>query len=77
MNEINSDWVQLTKWAGCPSKGTMRNIVARRKENGAESFLSNIHGRFYINLPKFHEWMSKRSNQGANNESQNREKKPR
>ena len=75
MTEANGPWVQLTKWDGCPSKGTMRNIVARRKENGAESFLSNVHGRFYINLPKFNEWMAKRAAQGGVNDSQCKEKK--
>ena|GEM_PF-7004274 len=58
MKEI--DWVQLTKWedhTNSISLGTMRNIVARRKENGADVFLSLVNGRFYVNLKKFNEWM--------------------
>jgi hypothetical protein len=58
MKEI--DWVQLTKWedhTNSISLGTMRNIVARRKENGADIFLSLVNGRFYVNLKKFNEWM--------------------
>lgn len=54
--------VQLTHWDKyyqCPSKGTMRNIVARREENGADEFLSMIHKRFYVNVEKFHIWLEK------------------
>jgi hypothetical protein len=54
------EWVQLTKWEDHTksiSMGTMRNIVARRKENGADIFLSLVNGRFYVNLKKFNEWM--------------------
>jgi len=55
-------YVQLTKWAEFtdhPSYGTMRNIVARRKDNGAEEFLCKINGRFYINIDNFYHWMEK------------------
>lgn len=80
MTELKSDWVQLTKWDNhfeYPSQGTMRNICARRKENGAEAFLSNVNGRFYVSVSKFNEWMNKHSSQGANNESESRHKKTR
>ncbi|CUI17979.1 hypothetical protein PNK_2383 [Candidatus Protochlamydia naegleriophila] len=52
--------VPLTKWKDhfdYPTQGTMRNVVARRKENGAEAFLSMVNGRFYIHIEKFHKWM--------------------
>jgi hypothetical protein len=58
-----SEWVQLTRWEDyfdCPSYGTMRNIVSRRKENGAEAFLSFVNGRFYVHRKKFNEWMESR-----------------
>lgn len=54
------EWVPLTKWNDYfvqPSRGTMRNICARRRENGAEVFLSMINGRFYVNVEKFNQWM--------------------
>jgi hypothetical protein len=35
----------------------MRNIAARRKENGSEVFFSMVNGRLYVNVPKFNEWM--------------------
>ena len=63
MNEKRMDWVPLTKWKdyfNCPSQGTMRNICARRKENGAESFLAQVNGRFYIHIEKFNNWMEGR-----------------
>lgn len=59
---MNIEYIPLTKWSKhftYPSYGTMRNIVARRKENGADIFLSMIHGRFYVNVIKFNEWMEK------------------
>jgi hypothetical protein len=62
------DWVPLTRWNkhfGYPTLGTMRNIVSRRKDNGAEEFLSVINGRFYINVQAFRAWISK---QGEKNE---------
>lgn len=34
----------------------MRNIVARRKENGADYFLRMVHSRFYVNIKRFFEW---------------------
>lgn len=55
-----SQWIQLTKWKlhfDYPSQGTMRNLVARRKENGSEIFLSMVNGRFYVNVDKFNSWM--------------------
>ena len=55
-------YVQLTKWADFtdhPSYGTMRFLVNKRKENGAEEFLRKINGRFYINVDKFYDWMEK------------------
>ncbi len=58
------DWVALTKWKEhfrYPSQGTMRNITARREENGAGAFLSMVNGRFYVNVEKFHQWMEKQS----------------
>ena len=54
----------LTHWKKhfpYPSQGTMRNIVARREENNASEFLSMIHGRFYVNVEKFHIWLEKQS----------------
>ena len=63
MSEVKSDWVQLTKWSKhfeYPSQGTMRNICARRRENGAETFLSNVNGRFYVSVSKFNEWMNQK-----------------
>lgn len=59
-NTKRLDWIPLTKWKDhfdCPSQGTMRNICARRKENGAESFLSLVNGRFYVSVEKFDQWM--------------------
>jgi len=56
--------IPLTKWNKhfeYPSQGTMRNICARRKENGAECFLSMINGRFYVHVERFHDWMDKQS----------------
>lgn len=64
-----SEWVQLTKWDRCydfPTKGTMRNICARRKENGAEAFLSMLNNRIYINATKFFKWLEER---GCDHES--------
>lgn len=56
--EIKQEWVQLTQWGDrVPSFGTMRNLVARRKENGAEVFLALVNNRFYVNIAKFNEWM--------------------
>lgn len=60
--EETPTWIPVARWdkfMTMPSKGILRNIVARRKENGAWSFLSEINGRFYVNLQKFNEWMSK------------------
>lgn len=57
------EWVPLTRWEdhfAYPSRGTMRNVVSRRKENGADVFLSFVNGRFYVNPKKFHEWMESR-----------------
>jgi hypothetical protein len=54
------EWIPLTKWQDrfqYPTYGCMRNICARRRENGAEAFLSIINGRFYINVKKFFHWM--------------------
>ena len=64
MSEKKIDWVPLTKWKDhyqYPSQGAMRNICARRKENGAETFLSMVNGRFYVSVEKFQEWMSKQN----------------
>jgi hypothetical protein len=68
-NEVDkkTDWVPLTKWKehfSCPSQGTMRNICARRAENGANVFLSMVNGRFYVNVGKFHQWMEQQSQFG-------------
>jgi len=52
--------VPLTKWREhrkYPTQGTMRNICARRRENGAEAFLSMVNGRFYVNLQEFDSWL--------------------
>lgn len=59
--EETPTWIPVAQWdkfIKIPSKGTLRNIVARRRENNAWSFLSEINGRFYVNLQKFNEWMS-------------------
>ena len=59
--EESTTWIPVARWdkfMKMPSKGTLRNIVARRKENGAWSFLAEVNGRFYVNLQKFNEWMS-------------------
>jgi len=60
----DTEWIQLTKWKeyrAHPSQGTMRNIVARRKDNGAWAFLSRVNGRFYVNLEKFNQWMEQQT----------------
>ena len=60
--EENTTWIPVARWdkfMTMPSKGTLRNIVAKRKENGAWSFLAEVNGRFYVNLQKFNVWMSK------------------
>lgn len=64
MSEIKIDWVPLTKWKNhfqYPSQGAMRNICARRRDNGAEAFLSMVNGRFYVNVEKFNKWMEEQS----------------
>lgn len=64
MSEIKIDWVPLTKWKKhfqYPSQGAMRNICARRRDNGAEAFLSMVNGRFYVNVEKFNKWMEEQS----------------
>ena len=64
MSERKITDVPITKWKEhrmYPSQGTMRNVCARRKDNGAEAFLSMINGRFYVNLERFDEWMSKQT----------------
>jgi len=61
------DWVPLTKWSEhfrYPSQGAMRNICARRKDNGAEDFLSLVNGRFYIHLDRFNQWMEQQTKRG-------------
>jgi hypothetical protein len=53
-------WVQLTRWGNrVPSFGTMRNIIAKREQNGAEEFLSLVNGRYYIHITRFNNWMIK------------------
>ena len=64
MSEIKIDWVPLTKWKNhfqYPSHGAMRNICARRRDNGAEAFLSMVNGRFYVHVEKFNKWMEQQS----------------
>ena len=63
--------VPLTKWGkhfSYPSQGTMRNIVARREDNNAGEFLSMIHGRFYVDVEKFHLWLQEQSTFRRKNE---------
>lgn len=64
MSEI--EWIPLAQWSKhfkYPSQGSIRNVVARRRENGADAFLSLMNGRFYVNPRKFNEWMeSKKEN---------------
>jgi hypothetical protein len=58
--EDECQWVKLSQWGNrTPSHGTMRNIVSRRKDNGADVFLSMVNGCFYINIPAFNLWMTK------------------
>lgn len=59
--EKEHEWIPLTKWSShcqIPTYGTMRNIVARRNENGPDVFLSMINHRIYVNKSKFYEWMN-------------------
>ena len=51
------------KYCDSPTETTMRNIVARRKENGAEEFLVFLFGKFYVDPDKFVKWAEKKSKQ--------------
>ena len=68
LEKQDNDWVipvtKYNKHFSYPSLGTVRNIVARRNENGANTFLLMIHGRHYIDIQKFKKWMSE---QGSKN----------
>lgn len=64
MTDKKADWIPVTKWKDhfqYPTQGAIRNICARRKTNGADLFLSMVHGRFYINVERFNEWMQQQS----------------
>lgn len=68
MSDKKMEWIPLTKWKEhfqYPSQGAMRNLCARRKENGAEMFLSMINGRFYVHAEKFSKWMEQQSSFGG------------
>ncbi len=52
---------QWNKYVPSPSMNTIRNIIQRREENGAEEFIVHLNGRLYVDVPKFHEWMKKHS----------------
>lgn len=61
MSEKALEWIPLTHWSKhfrYPTLGTMRNIAAQRKENGADAFLSMVNGRFYISVAAFEKWMA-------------------
>lgn len=63
-NEEDGNIFPLTHWkkhVSHPSYGAIKGIVAKRKDNGAESFLLIVNGRHYINKRKFYEWLQKRS----------------
>lgn len=53
-------WIPLQNWSKhfvYPTQGTMRNLAAKRNQNGADLFIRMINGKFYIHVGKFDEWM--------------------
>lgn len=73
MEDKNLQWIPLTKWKNYykyPSQGCMRKICSRRKTNGAEVFLRLLHGRFYIDVSRFNEWMDQQQPQVAEPEKE-------
>lgn len=63
-NKKNTDIFPLTKWKehfDYPSYGAIRNIVMRRKENGAGDFLIQLNGRHYVDKKRFIVWFQMRS----------------
>ena len=53
-------WVPLQSWNKhfvYPTNGTMRNLAAKRHENGADSFIRMVNEKFFINVDLFNKWM--------------------